>query len=197
MPPVLKIVSVDGSEPVTTAEAKTHARIDIADEDTYIGLLITAAREACETFCRADYIDRTYTMYLTGFPTGYLNLPRRPVDAISNVKYYDANGNLQTLSSAYYDFSAYTLPQQLWRQEDYTWPEVDDDRRFPVEVTFTTAASVPEKIKVAIKMMVANWYENREAVVVGSGVAELPLAVKHLLWSERVWEPEYVEVTGG
>ena len=41
-------------EPVTVAEAKAHLRVDISDDDTYIGTLITAAREWCE-----EYLDRS------------------------------------------------------------------------------------------------------------------------------------------
>ena len=62
--------------------------------------------------------------------------------------------------------------------------------RYPVKITisagFGSAAETPSAIKVAIKMMVGHWYENREAVVVGMSVVDLPMAVNALLARYRV-----------
>ena len=194
--PVLQVVSVDGSEPVTTAEAKLYARVDIADDDTLIAGLVTAARIYAENFCRKDFIDRTYTWYLDDWAYDQtLNFPRNPVNAVSSIQYYDTDAAQQTLSSSVYVFDQYSIPQKLWLAPDATWPSLDDDIRRKVEVNFTTSVTVPETVNIAIKMLVAHWYENREAVVVGSGVNPLPLAVEHLLWSERLWEVEYAPIT--
>lgn len=40
---------------------------------------------------------------------------------------------------------------------------------------------VPEPVRVAIMMLVAQWYRTREPVAVGAGVAELPFSVEALL----------------
>jgi len=193
--PVLQEVSVDGSEPVTTAQAKTHARIDISDEDTYVDLLVTAARVHCENFCRREFIGRTYKWFYTDWPNdNAFNLPRYPVNAVSSIQYYDVDGAQQTLASSVYDVGLYSIPNQIWLKPDQDWPSLDDDVRYPVEVTFTTSPTVPETVKHAIKMLVAHWYENRESVVVGSQVNVLPQAVENLLWGERIWEVEYEPV---
>tara|TARA_R110002012_G_scaffold120651_1_gene270054 strand:+ start:11332 stop:11934 length:603 start_codon:yes stop_codon:yes gene_type:complete len=194
--PVLKVDSVDGTEPVTTAEAKLYARVDIADDDTLIASLVTAARVMAESICRRDFIDRTYTWYMDDWPYSYtFNLPRNPVTLINNVKYYDTDAVLQTLASSVYTFDQYSIPQKLWLAPDQTWPNLDNDIRHKVQVNFSTVVSVPETVNTAIKMLVAHWYENREAVVIGSGTNPLPLAVESLLWSERIWEAEYAPVT--
>jgi len=193
--PVLQEVSVDGSEPVTTAEAKTYARIDISDDDTLIGTLITAARVHCEQVCRREFIDRTYKWFTEDWPDDRVfNLPRYPANAVSSITYYDTDGNSQTLSSAVYTVGLYSIPNQIWLSPDQDWPSLDDDRRYPVEVNFTTTPTVPETIKAAIKMLVAHWYENREAVVVGTQVNTVPIAVENLLWAERIFEIEYVPI---
>lgn len=194
--PVLQLVSTDGTEPVTTAEAKLYARVDIADDDTLIASLVTAARVMAESFCRRDFIDRTYTWFLDDFPYSQtLNLPRSPVSAINYIKYYDTDAVLQTLASSVYSYGQHSIPQQIWLAADQTWPNLDGDTRYPVHVNFSTVVTVPETINTAIKMLVAHWYENREAVVVGSGTNPLPLAVEHLLWSERNLEAEYAPIT--
>lgn len=48
-------------EPVTLAEAKTHLRVAIDDDDDYISTLITAARQHVE-----DYQNRVYASYTIG-----------------------------------------------------------------------------------------------------------------------------------
>ena len=194
--PVLQVVSVDGSEPVTTAEAKLYARVDIADDDALIASLVTAARVMAESICRRDFIGRTYNWYMDDWPYSYtFNMPRHPVTAINSITYYDTDAASQTLASSVYTFDAYSLPQKLWLAPDQTWPNLDDDIRHKVIINFSTTVTVPETINTAIKMLVAHWYENREAVVVGSGTNPLPLAVESLLWSERLWEAEYAPIT--
>lgn len=47
--------------------------------------------------------------------------------------------------------------------------------------------AVPEKTRLAIKIMAAHFYENREPVVVGNLVNSVPLSVESLLWQERVF----------
>lgn len=43
---------------------------------------------------------------------------------------------------------------------------------------------VPENIRHAMLMMIAHWFENREAVIVGESASELPFAVQALLSAE-------------
>ncbi|MFN7177118.1 MAG: head-tail connector protein, partial [Thermaurantiacus sp.] len=62
-----------------------------------------------------------------------------------------------------------------------TIPAVPGEEGPPVVEAVPAKSTVPASLKVAIMMMVANWYENREAVVVGPGVSELPLGAKMLI----------------
>ena len=68
---------------------------------------------------------------------------------------------------------------------------------FAITADYTEAAdlraNVPEYIKAAIKLLVGNWYENREQVLPAGHVGkELPLGVQALLWQERVfWTEEF------
>lgn len=49
------------AEPITLAEAKNHLRVMHDDEDAYIEILITAARQYAE-----NYQNRVYVEYTTG-----------------------------------------------------------------------------------------------------------------------------------
>lgn len=55
------------SEPVTVAEAKLHLRIDNADDDDLISVLITSARKWAEDYCDRTFVESKYTMELDSF----------------------------------------------------------------------------------------------------------------------------------
>ena len=48
-----------------------------------------------------------------------------------------------------------------------------------------TAESVPETVRHAIKMLVANYYENRENELIGTISKTLPFGVEQLIANER------------
>lgn len=49
-------------------------------------------------------------------------------------------------------------------------------------------AAIPAEIRAAAMLLVANWYANREAVVIGETATALPLGVEALIspWKRRV-----------
>ncbi len=47
--------------------------------------------------------------------------------------------------------------------------------------------AVPQKVRQAILLLVAHWYETREPVAVGKLVAQVPMTVDALLWQDRVF----------
>ena len=91
------------TEPVTTAYAKTHMRVDISDDDTLIANLVTAARERAEKYCNRSFVAHTFRADLVGF-WDVMTLPFGPVQSITHIKYYDTDSPsaLQTLSSSVY-----------------------------------------------------------------------------------------------
>lgn len=48
-------------------------------------------------------------------------------------------------------------------------------------------ADFPASFKAALLLLIGHSYANREAVVVGTITAEVPMAVESLLWSSRNW----------
>jgi uncharacterized phage protein (predicted DNA packaging) len=54
----------------------------------------------------------------------------------------------------------------------------------------------PASFKAALLLLIGHSYANREAVVIGTITAEVPMAVESLLWSSRNWSgpPEPVVI---
>lgn len=162
----LKLITAPSTYPVTLAEAKLHCRVDIADDDTLITALITAATEMAEQKTGGAIMTQTWELTLDAFPEAF-ELTRVPVQSITSVKYYDTTGTQQTLSNTLYaldaadDFGfAYISPVYAG-----VWPNTRDQIN-AVAVRYVAgyadAASVPQSIKNWILLMVSTMYANRE-----------------------------------
>lgn len=57
--PILETVAQPTTEPVSLATAKLHLRVDGTDEDQYIGLLISGARQQVENYCGRPFTSQT------------------------------------------------------------------------------------------------------------------------------------------
>ncbi len=61
---------------------------------------------------------------------------------------------------------------------DYALSIIDDPG-------LTESDQIPKRMRQAIMMLVAHWFANREAVVIGTITAQVPLGVDTLLWTCR------------
>lgn len=61
-------------EPVTLAEAKQHLRVDVADDDDLISVLIAGARQSAEGICRRALCTQTVKLVLDQFPAPNVNI---------------------------------------------------------------------------------------------------------------------------
>ena len=103
----------------------------------------------------------------------------------------DRDGNQQTADPATYRLSDGRLlvePGASWvarhlhiirYKAGYVAPDPDDETQ--------TIPSVPPPIKVAILMLVQQWYQTRAAVVIGATVETLPFGVEALLSPHRIY----------
>lgn len=185
-------------EPVTVAEAKAHLRVDTSDDDTYIGTLITAAREWCEEYLDRTLVHTQWAMRLERFPTDSLypiELPRPPVvssgtaTAVS-VTYTADTGGTATLSTAQYRVQRLETPGRVTTIYGGTWPAAMEDNDAVIVRWWAgygaTGSSVPAGIRHAMLMLVAHWYDgSRSGVLTGSVSKEVEFGVKSLLDSQR------------
>ena len=175
-------------EPVSLAEAKTHCRVDVPDEDSFMSALITAARRWCEAFQGRAYVDRTYELKLDGFASP-ISLPYPPLSSVTSIAYVDENGDTQTLDTDYYDVDTHSEPGRVLRAYDVTYPSTRTHEHV-LTITYVAgyggADDVPQEIKQAILLLVGHWFINREAVLTGTVSKDIEFAVKALLWPARI-----------
>jgi uncharacterized phiE125 gp8 family phage protein len=180
-------------EPVSLAEAKQHLRVDTADDDTYIGSLIKAAREWVE-----EYLDRSlvYTQWQVKadlFPVEF-EVPRPPMATDGTftavvLSYEATDGTTKTVAGSDYRVDRDATPAVVRNVYNGTWPSDAVYDSNAITLTFwagygADATNVPQVVKHACLMLVAHWYERRMAAD-AMGAREVPLGVRALLDSGR------------
>ena len=182
-------------EPLTVAEAKLHLRVDISDDDAYIGTLITAAREWVENYLDRTLITTQLILRAAEFPTEELELARPPMATAGTatavvITYTLADTTTATLSTALYRVDRTTTPGNVAPVINGTWPSDVIEDANAVAVTYwagygPTSASVPATIRHAMLMLIGHWYDRRSAVLTGTISKPIEFAVESLLASNN------------
>jgi uncharacterized phiE125 gp8 family phage protein len=201
----LTLITAPASEPITLDEAKVHLRVDDTASDTLIGVQLQAAREQVEEYTRRALMPQTWELRADRFTAlpcvtpvlterastrSEIRLGRVPVTSVTSVKYIDADGVEQTLSSSAYAADLTAYPPILAPAYGESWPTARDERgavRVRFVAGYADAASVPAALKAAILLILADLYANREAQIVGTIIAANP-TLKALLAPYRLTE---------
>ena len=187
----LKLVTAPAAEPVTLAEIKEHLRVDSDLEDALISALITAARQWAETYQGRAYITQTWNFLMDEFPQSPFSIPMPPLQSVESIKYYDTAVTEYTLPSSSYQVDADSTFGRVALAYGKTWPQTVTLRPMNAVIVQFKAGygdavgDVPERVRQAIKVLVADWYENREATDIKEHV-EVAFAVKAILGPERM-----------
>jgi uncharacterized phiE125 gp8 family phage protein len=164
-------------EPITLAEAKEYARIDGSTEDTLITSLIKVARLHCETYMGKAIIRKTVTIDSFSFPYQW-QIPYGPLVSasdITKVVTIDQN-NVETALN--YQVNIGSFPKIAI---------TSGNQSFKFKMVYVAGfTTVPEDIKLAIKMMVNTLYERREDFSDLQAIPS-PLGVKALLMPYKTY----------
>ncbi len=177
------------AEPVTVAEAKAWLNESGSDNDADIAFMIQTAREYVETYSGRALMPQTWSLFLDAFPLE-IRPGFPPLTSVTSITYTDTAGNTgQTVDASIYDFDVNTEPGRIREAFGQSWPSTRREMN-AVTVLFVAgyadAASVPESLKTAIKLLVAEWFCDREAVITGLSVKDLPFGVQALITQYQV-----------
>lgn len=186
----LVLTEAPGVSPLVLDDVRAHLRVDVTDDDSQIqGYMdaVVSQVDGFTGFLGRCLVEQQWTWYLDRFPWpgqaqpwgGHpreLTLPLSPLIAVDSVTYLDPTGASQTLDPSTY--VVLTGPRAaLALKSGQMWPQTSGDPR-AVSIVFRAGFAakganaapdpddVPAAIRAALKLMVGDLYENREAVVV-------------------------------
>ena len=202
-------------EPVSVSDAISHLRlggVDLPDsETTLLGSLITAARTFFENKTKLAVISQTWRLTFNQIPRDgnnegwwdgvregsiselsseskrFIELPTGPLISVTSFKAYAEDDT----SSTFTDYLVQTSlrPGRVALRNGSVWPIATRGvGNFEIDYVagFGTAASeVPGDITLAIKQLVAFYYENREAMAT-EALSDLPMATRNIIRSRSV-----------
>lgn len=171
------------AQQILTADLRAHCRIDGTDENALLDGFLAAAHAYCEHYTGRSIGSQTLELALDEFPDGPIELTRGPVASITSISYVDEAEASQTLSSLLYTLDDYGISGWAIPAVDTEWPTTAEVAN-AVKVRYV-AGTLPAAVKSAMLLMVGHLYESREAA--GPAVHELPLGVKALLDTVKVW----------
>lgn len=182
------------TEPVALAEAKAHLRIvDDTNDDAYITTLISTARRAVEDMTGRTLIDTTFTQSMRNW-CPWISLLRGNAHTINSIHYDPDGGGAQVeVSNTLYGLRPYGDGlAQISFFSDFTEPTLIDrpliDRiHIQFVAGYGAAAAVPQPLRQAVLYLIAQHYENRAPVNIGSSVSKIPFAVESLCGPYKIY----------
>jgi hypothetical protein len=184
------------SEPLALSEAKSWIKVDHDTEDSLIQLLITTARERCESITGLSLMTQQWVAALPSWPIqtddswwdgiregavfseGFqaISLFCGPVRQVDDFSLFDEDGN-----ASLYPAENYWLDKSRDRLVLKTGAPIPQGTRGmnAIEITYTTGYEiVPGALKAGMLKLIAHLYEHR-----GDDVAAIPIDILGL------WQP--------
>jgi len=181
------------TEPITLSEAKAHLRVEDTNDDTYITTLISVARSACENYL--GYMlarNSDVNFYLDQFPSSsviVLHGVWQPGTVA--ISYYDTDDSVAIWSAVNYSVDQDSQPARIFLNDSSNYPNTSENIPSGINIDMTNAGpadvdEIPKAIYQAMLLVIGRYYENRQDVVTGTQVHEVPKMVGHLLNPYRI-----------
>lgn len=181
----LEILSYHNTQIVSVDDLRQHLKITFNDEDNYIGLLEKAAVRSIEQFLNNFLLTTTLVQYGTSFND--LNILYKGPGLTEEITVsYKEGGNWRVFGTQNnnIEYVNKANPPRIYLLESTTLPTTDDIfQAWKAEyfVGYASASAIPQPIIQAIKITVADMYENRQSVIVGKTVSEIPRTAQFLI----------------
>ena len=172
------------AEPITLEQIKRHCRVELDENEfnetlTQFGL---AARRHVEKICGMRFAEVGLTVQCDGFGD-LARLSEAPLVSVTSIGYVDAAGAVQTLADTVYEAHTDWYEPSIALKSGQAWPAIRPGSRITLVGKF--GGDLPADIRQAMLMLVAHWFNVREAVNVGNIVTEVPMGVMALLSNDR------------
>ena len=187
----VKTITAPTDEPIDSTEAKLHMAIDDSTFDTLINDYIKAARMYIEAETGRQICTATYDLIADSFggSNTQIYLPFGQLQSITSITYTDTDGASQTLASSKYQVSDSREPAVVQPSYSNNWPTTRDELD-AVKIRFVCgygdSNETPEEIKQIALMLVAHWFEHREAVVFNASAMTIPVGLKEILQHYKI-----------
>lgn len=185
-----EVITPPSEEAVTLAQMKMHLQEVRSDQDTLIAQINSAARQWVEERVGRTLMDTTYELSFEEYPAGWsrIELRRPPVIEVETVSYTDSNGAEQEIAADQFVLAGGMTPfiAPAW---GVTWPPTRSQvgsLKVRYRAGYAQAGSpdqrhlIPQPLLAAIKLLAGHLFENREAVVAGTTITEVPFTVEAL-----------------
>lgn len=193
----LTVVTAPTEEPLGLSEVKRQVRI--ADNENHFNSeltgLIVAARVYCEVATQKAFCTQELRLTRDCFPSarqGYeFRLPRPPLQTLTpdatytdlGIFYTDTAGDEQEIDASLYVVDPTPEVGRIGLAFGQTWPETIEQIasvRVQYLAGYGGAEDVPQTIKQAMLLLIAHWFENKEAASARS-IQPIAFALKELL----------------
>lgn len=180
---------------------RAHLRLDDdIEDDEVLEELIGTAREYCEEYTKRCFVESTYELKLDSWnyqvSANEIRIPIAPLLSVVSIQYLGSDDIYVAVPVADYAVALDDEPPRIVFGATWAgWPAggpwysrpggivIELRAGYPPAGSPADAANVPKRLKTAMKMLAAHWYENPEAVATETRQVpvELPIGVAALL----------------
>ena len=178
-----KVLTAAAEAVFNISDAKAWLKMDTSEDDALIAGLVSAATQMAQNYLSQAFVTQTITETFDAWgdlqTPSQLRLTLHPVISVTSISYVDSEGATQVLPANQYATDLYTKRCVIEPAYNVTWPTLRTQRNAVTVVYqagYGAAAAVPEDIKTALKLILADMYENRT-----DGIRRLPTASKYIL----------------
>lgn len=187
------LITAPTEQPVTTAELKEWSVVEHTEDDAIVAALIDSATKIAEEYTGRYFVDQVWQFAFDEWPSGELTIVgARNVIAVDRIQYKQTSGTFlaQTGSAITDNYFIDDQSTDLKICAVNGWPSTYsqgyNNVLIDVNMGYGAASTVPEPLKVAIKLLCAHLYKNRESSVIGTISGELPQGLNYHLDPYRV-----------
>ena len=187
----LEVVTPPTGEIIPLATVKAHLRVGHNLDDSLIQSYVAAAAVQVGTVLSWRTLQQTeYSATFDEWNGVSVYLLYPPVLVVGAIEIVDSSENPPAVAAV--DLASTALDKDLGRVRFYGDAVGGGGAPGLLRIRYTAGyATLPDWARQAILLLTGHYYENRESVVVGAGVAgvSIPQAVEDLALAHKAWRP--------